>query len=276
MCSMIETFTYKSVIPADLLAKFSFLETRSASAVAKAVCPREFSEVLDVLRRFELTPEILLSPGGNRGSVPILIDSAFEELGWEEARVDIARQAYYFPGHNAKLSAENNPSSCKEYLVSDTYQTGYSIDNVKGRVALDVEWNPKDGNLDRDFSAYRSWYEEGLIDVAFLITRIQADTKNLAKKLWSAYLSTHPEQRGKRQPVDYNTTTTSNFEKGAQRIIRGDVGTCPILMIGIGEAAWNQLPWSGAVLKWDKNEQCLALHDAFTLDPLGLSYCMPS
>lgn len=261
---MIETFTYKEVMPSDVLDRYTFLETRSAAKIAQAVCPEEFQEIIEVLRRFELTPEILLSPGGNRGAVPTIIDGAFAEMGWEEARVDIARQAYFFPGHNSKITALDNPSKYIDYLVSDTYQTGYSIDNVKGRVALDVEWNPKDGNLDRDFSAYRSWYEEGLIDVSFLITRVQADTRMLAKKLWDDYIGLHPEYTEHTQLVDYGTTTTSNYEKGAQRIIRGDLGLCPILMIGIGQSTWNSKPWSGTILRWDKKEKAHVLCNAFS------------
>lgn len=272
---MIETFTYKEVLPNDVLERYEFLETRSAAKIAQAICPQELDEIVQVLRKFELTPELLLSPGGNRGAVPTIIDGAFETMNWQEARVDISRQAYYFPGHNSKLSALENPEQYSDFLVSSTYQTGYSIDNVKGRVALDVEWNPKDGNLDRDFSAYRSWHEEGLIDVSFLITRVQSETKMLAKSLWDNYFSLHPEQPKSKQLVDYGTTTTSNFEKGAQRIIRGDLGLCPILMVGIGRNAWNSRHWDGTVLRWDKEEQAYSICDAFTKAPTGRYHRLP-
>ena len=55
------------------------------------------------------------------------------------------------------------------------------------------------------------------------------------------------------EPVDLSTTTTANFEKAAQRIVRGDLGTCPILMFGIGEAAWDGEAWDGKILQWDKD-----------------------
>jgi hypothetical protein len=45
--------------------------------------------------------------------------------------------------------------------LAEVYQEGYLVDNFKGRVALDVERNAKDGNLDRDLSAYRAWHEAG-------------------------------------------------------------------------------------------------------------------
>lgn len=45
-----------------------------------------------------------------------------------------------------------------------TESESYLIDNVKDRVALDIEWHAKDGNLDRDLAAYRAFYDTGLID----------------------------------------------------------------------------------------------------------------
>ena len=43
------------------------------------------------------------------------------------------------------------------------------MDNVHGGVALDVEWNAKDGNLDRDLAAYRSLYDVGIISAGVMI-----------------------------------------------------------------------------------------------------------
>ena len=246
---MIETSTYKDVLPDGVLRKYSFLETRSATKIAQAICPYEMEDIVKVLSEFVLTSEMLLTPGGNRGVVPTVLDGAFARLGWREARVDIARQAYYFPGHNAHVDASLNPKEYESNLISSTYQTGYSIDNVKGRIALDVEWNPKDGNLDRDFSAYRSWYEEGLIDAAFLITRLQDETKGLARRVWDEYLINHKECDDKVQPVKYDTSTTSNFEKAHSRVIRGDLGLCPILVVGIGENTWSGEPWTGRFVR---------------------------
>ena len=50
-------------------------------------------------------------------------------------------------------------------------QEGYLVDNYKGRVVLDVEWNAKDGNLDRDLASYRSWHEAGVISAGVIITK---------------------------------------------------------------------------------------------------------
>lgn len=97
---------------------------------------------------------------------------------------------------------------------------GYKVDNLKARVALDVEWNAKDGNLDRDLGAYRALYESALIDAAVLITRTQEDLRQLA-------LTLNPNS------TKFATTTTTNLDKLRPRLTRGDAGGCPVLAVAI-------------------------------------------
>ena len=262
--SMVETDSYIHTMPSSILRRYKFLETRSATSLAAAVCPDEFADICQVLDQFTLSPQLLLAKGGNRGAIPHLIDEAFEHRGWQEARIDLFRRTYLFRGQNATPVADDPLGERADaHCISDTYQTGYSVDNFKGRVALDVEWNPKDGNLDRDFSAYRAWHEEGVIDVAFLITRVHADTRSLANSAWSNYISMHPQYAGVSQTVDFKTTTTANFEKARERILRGDLGTCPILLIGVGEPTWDGAAWDGRGVFYDKNSKSLYLDSVF-------------
>lgn len=261
---MIETNTYLRVLPQSILEKYSFLETASAAQIANVVDREAFQDVIDVLEKFSLTSQLLLTKGGSRGPIPRLIDEAFGSRGWIEARVDLYKRAFLFPGHNIS-AVEDDPlgERANEVLISETYQQGYSVDNVKDRLALDVEWNPKDGNLDRDFAAYRAWHQEGLIDAAVLITRVQEDTKKLAKYIWDDFVERNPHHHKDKQPVEYGTTTTANFEKAKERILRGDLGTCPILMIGIGEQTWDGIPWDGRKVKYFKDDGKMYLVSAF-------------
>ncbi|WP_165056278.1 MULTISPECIES: BglII/BstYI family type II restriction endonuclease [unclassified Adlercreutzia] len=270
---MIETYTYQRVLPETILEKYCFLETGSATQIASVVDEDAFKDVIDVLGGFSLTGQLLLTKGGSRGPIPRLIDGAFESRGWIEARVDLYKRAFLFPGHNSP-TVKDDPlgTRANEVLISETYQQGYSVDNVKDRIALDVEWNPKDGNLDRDFSAYRAWHQEGLIDAAILITRIQDDTKKLAKQIWDEFVERNPQLKGKAQPVEYGTTTTANFEKARERVLRGDLGTCPILVVGIGEQTWDGLPWDGRKVQYFKGEGFLALVDSFEEIPPDITY----
>lgn len=258
---MQETHTYQEVLPDSILGRYEIMETGSAARIIQAVCPEEFNDIVEILESFQLSAQLLLTPGGSRGPVPRVIDGMLHDRGWVEARVDLEKITYYFIGHNANVSAEGNPSQYSENLHSRTYQRGYAIDNVKGRIAADVEWNPKDGNLDRDFAAYRAWYEEGIIVAAILFTRMQDSTKELTRSIWNDFIAANPEYASMKQPVDYSTSTTANYEKAIQRILRGDLGTCPILMFGIGEMAWDGVSWDGKVLLWNKDTQQLELND---------------
>lgn len=264
MDGMIATDTYQSVLPPSVLEKYTFLETGSAARIAQAVSSDAFSDVVEVLESFVLTSQLLLTKGGSRGPIPRLIDGAFEDRGWIEARVDLYKRAFLFPGQHAD-TVEGDPlgAEANQHLISQTYQKGYSVDNVKDRLAVDVEWNPKDGNLDRDFAAYRAWHEEGLIDAAVLITRVQEETKRITREIWQTYTADHPEVAGTAQLVDYGTSTTANFEKARERVLRGDLGTCPILVVGIGEATWNGVPWDGRMVKYFREEGEMRLVDAF-------------
>jgi len=115
------------------------------------------------------------------------------------------------------------------------------------RVALDVEWNAKDGNLDRDLSAYRAWHEAGVISAAVLITQDRIALKALAEKLWIEYQETLPDsERSARLPIDLGTSTTTNLEKAALRVRRGVMGTCPLLVVAATQATWNGKPYSAA------------------------------
>jgi hypothetical protein len=116
---------------------------------------------------------------------------------------------------------------------SEVYNEGYKVDNVKGRIALDVEWNAKDGNLDRDIGAYRAQYDAGLIDGAVLITRTQEEIRALAYRL--ALEHGLPEEEARKR---LQTTTTTNLPKLLPRMTRGDAGGCPVLAIAISTRCW--------------------------------------
>ena len=83
--------------------------------------------------------------------------------------------------------------------VTEAVSEGYKVDNLKGRVALDGEWNAKDSNLTRDVAAYRVFYEQAIIDSAVMVTRTQDQIRELAIQLGAE--------------TKFGTTTTTNLEK---------------------------------------------------------------
>ncbi|RMX07286.1 restriction endonuclease [Allofranklinella schreckenbergeri] len=232
---MFETHTYDDplVLPQAIRRRWRFLETGSAAAIMRSVCPQEWQDIQHVLATFSLRPQTWLKAGGNRGDIAKEIDDMFTARGWRETRVDLSTHGIL----------KNKAGQTLEELPA-VYQEGYLVDNFKGRIALDVEWNAKDGNLDRDLSAYRAWHEAGVISAAVVITQDRVALKALAERLWHDYQSALPQpQRQPRLPIDLNTSTTTNYDKAALRVRRGVMGTCPLLIVAATEATWNGQPY---------------------------------
>lgn len=235
---MFETRTYDDplVLERELRARWAFLETSSAAAVLRSVCPDEWADITHVLKTFVLDPQHWLKAGGNRGDIAKAIDSMFGSRGWREIRVDLATQGVLMDKSGREVER-----------LDMVYQEGYLVDNFKGRVALDVEWNAKDGNLDRDLSAYRAWHEAGVISAAVLITQDRIALKKLAEQLWSDHQATLPQgQHNPKLPIDVGTSTTTNLEKATLRVRRGVMGTCPLLIVAATQATWNGKPYFAA------------------------------
>ncbi len=209
------TKSFESQVPAALLDRYEFREVRNGAAVIASTNPDLWSEVLEVLRRFRLEKSDLTDQGGNKSDLAARIDRHFREFGWRESRVDtlIELALKVMPYGKA---GESQVTEIKSVVQN----RGYKVDNFKGRLALDVEWNAKDGNLDRDLSAYRALYDFALIDAAILITRTQDDLRRLALHLDPA-------------STQLKTTTTTNLAKLEPRLARGDAGGCPVLAIAI-------------------------------------------
>lgn len=217
------THSYKDVFPPHLLDKYTFLETRNAAAVFKASNPDHFEEMLHVLGDFKLYDADIIIPGGNRGQIAFRLDKSFEELGWRAVRITTESKLV----GNMKASMSSSAYDIA-FLNTSVVNPGFEVDNMKGRVAIDVEWNAKDGNLDRDLAAYRSLYEMGLIDVATMITR---DHEGIRRLAGDDLESADAYRR-------LGTTTTTNMVKLEDRMTRGDSGGCPFLGIGMTQATW--------------------------------------
>ena len=232
---MYQTHTYKSpdVLSPDIQSCWAFMETGSAAAILQAVCPSEWNDIVAFLATYRLDPKHWLKKGGNRGDIASQIDSFFGLRGWKETRIDLETKGILFSKANVRIGE-----------LEPVYQEGYLVDNFKGRVALDVEWNAKDGNLDRDLSAYRTWHEAGIITAAVVITKDREPLKLLGEKIWKEYQDSLPkEQRDYTLPIDLRTSTVTALDKAALRVRRGVMGVCPLLIVAANEKTWNGEPY---------------------------------
>src|SRR5258707_1925639 len=208
------TDSYLQMFPEDVLGRYDMREVRNASAVVANTNPTEFRELVTVLRYFALTKEDILRPGKNEGQIAKRLNRAFRDAGWREGRygtkiTSLLRWMRYKPSGEKRATV----------VETEVLNEGYKVDNVKGEVALDVEWNAKDGNLDRDVSAYRALYEAGIVAAGVVLTRTMSDLRELGRELG--------------RPRFLATTTTTNLGKLEPRLTRGDAGGCPLLAIAI-------------------------------------------
>ena len=213
------TLSYETAIPATVRARFELAEVRNAAAILDATNSVAFAEIVGALGDFRLEAPDITEPGGGKSRLAIRVDETFRRLGWREARHDtrIMSVLRIMPYHAA---GERNAVE----RVTEVLNEGYKVDNVKDRVALDVEWNAKDGNLDRDVGAYRALYEAGIIDAGVIITRSFVSIRDLAVTLG--------------RPGAFNTTTTTTLDKLTPRLTRGDGGGCPILAVAITDRCY--------------------------------------
>ena len=223
------TGSWTTALPAAVAERYELRETRNAAAVLAATCPDEVTELCAVLTGFTLTTADLVEAGGNESRLAARLNTAFRERGWREGRVDtvVTSRLQVQPWH----PAGEHGVTVRE---SEVFNEGYKVDNVKGRVALDVEWNAKDGNLDRDIGAYRALYDAGLIDGAVLLTRTHDDLRELARELARAAGRSDDEVRSR-----LSTSTTTHLGKLESRMTRGDAGGCPLLAVAISRRCWD-------------------------------------
>ncbi len=209
------------------------MESNSAAAVMQAVCPNEWADIVEVLSTYRLDPNSWLKAGGNRGDIAEEIDGEFGKRGWVEARLDLETKGILYRKSGDRIGE-----------LPAVKQEGYLVDNFKNRVVLDVEWNAKDGNLDRDLASYRSWFEAGVISSAVIITKDRLKLLSLARKLWAQHQATLPEEkRNAKLPIDLTTSTVTAFDKAQMRVKRGVMGTCPVLIVAATDATWNGKPF---------------------------------
>ncbi|MCI5046033.1 MAG: restriction endonuclease [Aquisalinus sp.] len=193
----------------QLKSQYEIISFRNAEEVLESSFAAELSELTEALTEFKMSVNDLRRGGGNESAHTKRFKSLMNMRGWNERRLTADLIVKTFEDRK-----KANPVT-EEIL--EGFLDGHNIDFVKGRVAVEWEWNSKDQTFDRDLIAFRAFFESNVIDVGVIVTR-------------SASLN--PVFRELGIMTKYGASTTW-IGKLIPRINAGRNGGCPILCIGI-------------------------------------------
>jgi hypothetical protein len=212
-----------AVFDADLRARYSVKSYRSATAVLTQRAPVELAAILSVLRDFTISETEIRSPGGNRMSATARFGELAAAAGFH-TEVHIEADLLI----KLKTGKGEHPPEIDRILRED-YIHNHMVDFWKGRVAFDYEWNSKDQTYDRDLSAFRSFFEAGVIDAGVIVTR---ELSQDYFKTLGFCLDKDGRETDQTVAAKFGASTTGTH-KLISRIGAGRSGGCPVLVVGI-------------------------------------------
>lgn len=187
-------------VPAEIAKRYYVQEWRHGLTILSSVHKKEWKDILDALRNFELRRSDILKQGKNKSEIAESIDSVLTARGWQEKSFD------------TKITVDDVPHPSPTHAV----------DCYKNRVALEVEWNNKDPFFDRDLNNFRLLFDLRVIDVGVIVTRA-TELQSIFNKLGKG--------------ASYGNSTT-HFSKLLPRIEGGGGGGCPIVAFAIKKEAY--------------------------------------
>jgi hypothetical protein len=198
---------WEESVPASLLEKYDIQNFNHAVEILSQAYSDEYAEIIAALEAFTLSVSDIVAGGGNESAVPKKLSAYLHPLDWQEMKItgDLL----------VKLYRRNQPQAMERTI--ENFIDGHHIDYVKGRVAIDMEWNSKDQTFDRDLYAFRTFYECGIISCGIIITR--------SERLAPVFARLGVKQK-------YGASTTW-MGKLIPRLHAGRHGGCPMLVVGI-------------------------------------------
>lgn len=210
------------VFPETIAKKFEIFSYRNAASILKNSFPSEFDDICRALESFKISTEMIRQPGGSKGPIAKYVDTLFG-ADWAETRISADL-------HVKLLHAKVRNRILNEY-TREGFLDGHRIDFVKGRVALDLEWNSKDQTYDRDLYAFSAFYEAGAIDVGVILTRGSSLDNSFFRSLGNVLKKDGTE--GVDEVYKKFGASTTWMGKLLYRLDAGRNGGCPVLAIGI-------------------------------------------
>lgn len=191
--------------------RYELYDYGHALDILQASFSEEWNEILTALEKLWITHTDITEAGGNKTAIAKKVDDLLFPYDWAEAKItgDLVITQHI-------RSSRSGTHKEQDYVVKNWLEA-HNIDFVKGKVALDLEWNSKDQTFDRDLMAMRAFYDAKIIDVGIILTRAES-LNNIFREL---------DTKGK-----YGASTT-HIKKLLYRLDNRRNGACPILAIGI-------------------------------------------
>lgn len=229
-------------ICAEVRERYDVYSYRHAAAILANSFPEELQEIEAALLGFSITTRDIGTPGGNESDIPKKYSRTLRPAGWVEARIQgdlLVRVQEYEEEFLANGKTRKSKRQEGEVREIKNFIDGHKIDYVKGRVALDLEWNSKDQTFDRDLYAMRAFHECGLISLGVMVTRSEKLNPVFHQvpqlnKAGEPELISNGKNAGQMKTVraKYGASTTW-MGKLLYRLNAGRHGGCPILVFGI-------------------------------------------
>jgi hypothetical protein len=187
--------------PTEFQDKYYIREWGHALAILKCEFEEQFNDINAVLSTFELRKSSIIFGGGGKSKVSGYLDSKLYNLGWEEKSFDT--------------------SITIDGVIHAT--PTHKVDCVKGRIALDIEWNNKTEFYDRDLNNFRLLHSLRAISVGIIITRATELQTLVFKPLGIK---------------DKYGSSTTHLNKLIPKIEGGGAGGCPLLVIAVKSGSY--------------------------------------
>lgn len=185
----------EGLIPDDLARRYRFQEWNHAAAILAGDFPDQWADITGCLSNFCLKKSAIIVGGGGRSQIPQQLDGYLNARGWTEHQFDIGIRV---DGNEIEVPT-------------------HKIDNFKGGVGVEVEWNNKTEFYDRDLNNFRLLHQLRVLSVGVIITRV-SELQDLFDELGIGQ--------------KYGNSTT-HWNKLLPKINGGGAGGCPVLAIGI-------------------------------------------
>lgn len=233
-------------VPADIRSKYDVISYRNAAVILAESRKVEFDQILQALRDFKITTQMIRTAGGNESDIPKLLSQSLRPQGWYETIIQgdlVVKLAWREQVRVTKGGKAVFADKFSE-IRRERYLDGHKIDYVKNKVAFDLEWNSKDQTFDRDLFAFSAFFMSGAIDVGVLVTR-SAALNPVFRQMGPALKkdgSIEMKDGVPRPTAQKYGASTTWMGKLIYRLNAGRNGGCPVLAIGIKPEAISDWP----------------------------------